>query len=196
MEDLARAVVLCGLFQAVALALFVPASFVAFRVPRGGVLFYKSTAVAAAWSALVFVAMVWVARGSTIDAWLVSAGTRPIWFAFFNAVIHFCLLDLFLALGPVVIDRSLTMFLLGTMAQESGRLFDTSDLEGLLIRQYVKDYKAVDRRMAEQMAAGNVLVDHGRYRLTRRGALFVKLMKTIAVIFNLDRRFVNPTSSR
>jgi hypothetical protein len=113
-----------------------------------------------------------------------------------SAVVQFWIIVLFIGLGPVSTDRSISIYLLGTMGNQPEHVFSVAELEDRLIKNYVRDYGAVERRLAEQVASRNIEPDDDGYRLTRQGTVVVQTMKAVGWIFNVDRRFIDPVESQ
>jgi hypothetical protein len=157
----------------------------------GGIFVFKSIL----WALLFAAGATWLlgraARADRLAARLRQAGFHAPWFALANGAVHLLLILLFLILVPVVVDRSLSGFLLGTMARAGGTL-SGQELRERLVDDYVDRYGAVDRRMVEQIASGNVEpTPDGAYRLTSRGRLVLGAMRFVAGAFSLDRRLVD-----
>ena len=98
----------------------------------------------------------------------------------------------FLVLGPITIDRSISVFVLGAMAQEPARAWTSAEVEGVFRDLYLGHYRQIDRRMSEQAASGNVVALGDRYRISERGLAFVRSARGIAWLFETDARFVAP----
>ena len=58
------------------------------------------------------------------------------------------------------------------------------------MRIYVDKYGAVDRRINEQLASGDIVATPEGYVLTPRGRGIVGLFKIVADIFETDPRFL------
>ena len=193
LQDALRALLLLGAAQVGAFLLFIMYSAVIFRLWEGGILFYKSIVAAALFSLLLFWGLLWAATNPTIDCWLSLVSLHRLWFATLSATAQFCIIVLFIGLGPVSIDRSVSVYLLGTINSEREHAFSVSELEDLMTKNYVHRYGAVGRRLAEQVASRNIESDKdGGYRLTEQGAVVVRAMEAIGWIFNIDRRFIDP----
>lgn len=114
-------------------------------------------------------------------------------FAATMASLAFC--ATFLIVVPVSLDRSVSVFLLGYMNQHPEKAYTEQELEQVLIATYVKRYKAIDRRLNEQIISKNVIIDAtGHYRLTQNGQNFVALSKYIAPAFQVDMKYLDPIS--
>lgn len=97
----------------------------------------------------------------------------------------------FLIVFPVTIDRSVSVYLLGQLLTHPSGMTE-NELSQRLIREYVTEYRGVDRRMQEQMLTGNVKVTEGRYTLTEQGKLFMHFSGLVSNLFSVDPRFVRP----
>ena len=98
----------------------------------------------------------------------------------------------FLIVIPVSLDRSVSVFLLGYLNNHGGRL-KRDDLEQGLEKVYLKEYRALDRRLNEQLKSGNIVLnDKGEVVLTDRGFAFIWVSKRIVHSMNIDDKYVNP----
>jgi hypothetical protein len=98
----------------------------------------------------------------------------------------------FFALVPVNLDRSISVFLLAWMDERAGRPQTKADLEHAFQEIYVSQYRAMDRRLSEQMASGNVVATPDGYRITDQGHTFVAIGKVVGSLFSVDSRFLAP----
>ena len=97
----------------------------------------------------------------------------------------------FLIVIPVTIDRSVSVFLLSRIeAAPPQAPLDAQGLRATFVRDYVIGMAQIDRRIDEQTRSGNLVVDHGRLRLTPQGERFMRLSRTLARLFGTDPRFV------
>lgn len=100
----------------------------------------------------------------------------------------------FLVLFPVTIDRSISVFLLSRLAAEER--MTARQLQDRFTGEYVIGMRQIPRRVEEQQASGNVIVDEsGAIRLTARGARFVSLAKAASRWFRTDPRFIDPAAA-
>lgn len=99
-------------------------------------------------------------------------------------------LTTFLITIPVTLERSVTIFLLASM-YNANKPIPQSELQALMIQQYVIEYAAVGRRMKEQERTGNVScgLDFD-CELTQQGKVFVVSSRLTAKLLGLDTRFV------
>lgn len=110
-----------------------------------------------------------------------------------GAALAFAVNTTFLVVFPVTIDRSVTVYLLGQIAQSSVGLTE-AEMRDKLIRQYVEEYGAVQRRMQEQLKSGNVISEGGTYRLSPQGDNLIKFSKYVASIFGADPKYIGGVS--
>lgn len=94
-------------------------------------------------------------------------------------------------LGPVTVDRSLSVFMLGTMAANPERSFTEAEMGARFADLYVGEWHQLERRFGEQVASGNVARSGRGYRITPQGQGFVALSRRIAWLFEADPRLVD-----
>ena len=98
----------------------------------------------------------------------------------------------FLVLFPVTIDRSVSVYLLATIDRQGPDGISPAELETAFVSGYVREMRAIDRRIVEQQLSGNVVQDsRGTVRLTPQGRRFVELSRSAAHLLGTDRRFVD-----
>jgi hypothetical protein len=99
-----------------------------------------------------------------------------------------------LTVVPVTIDRSISIFLLGHMDENSGRALSVAELDDTFRRIYLTDLAQIDRRMLEQKATGHV-EQHGEgWRITAQGRAFVATAKTLGAMFDVDTKLLTPST--
>lgn len=92
--------------------------------------------------------------------------------------------------GPVTVDRSVSVFMLSRLAQAQAPV-TAEDLRGDFATMYLREWDQVGRRLTEQIASGNVeQTPDGRYRLTAQGRSFMATARTMSRLFGGDPRFV------
>ncbi len=84
---------------------------------------------------------------------------------------------------PVTFDRSLTMFLLHTLASE--RTATKSELSQQFIGTYFLTHDALGKRLHEQSVAGMIGYGNGTYSLTDRARLFLRISDVIGTVYGL-----------
>lgn len=102
----------------------------------------------------------------------------------------------FFIVVPVSLDRSVSVFLLGYM-HVIGSPVTKLQLEKAFNDIYVVRYEAIDRRIEEQLASGNLVeTTPGYYKLTDTGISFINFSRFTAKTFNIDKKFVEPIVSK
>jgi hypothetical protein len=97
----------------------------------------------------------------------------------------------FLIVVPVTVDRSITTFILSTMATEPDRAFTTRELEQVFADTYVGRLRQIERRMHEQEVSGNVRRIDGGFAISPQGLSFVIWARRISWLFGTDRRLID-----
>lgn len=105
------------------------------------------------------------------------------------ALVAFALNLCVFTLGPVTVDRSISVFMLSRFDAASTPL-TLDDISGQFTRVYVSDWRQMERRLAEQTASGNLERVGDGYRLTVQGRAFMQTARLMARVFNTDPRFV------
>lgn len=110
------------------------------------------------------------------------------------ASMAFALIAVFFVLIPVSLDRSVSVFLLGYMNTEHLETYSKNDLSNAFDEIYMNKYGAIDRRVNEQLASGNIMeISQGQYAITPQGKKFIKTSIWIADIFGVDKKFLEPS---
>jgi hypothetical protein len=92
-------------------------------------------------------------------------------------------------LGPVTVDRSVSVFMLSQL--DAGRPLTADELRQAFVARYLRDWDQVGRRLNEQIASGNVVQSSdGHYRLTAQGEQFMRTARMMSRVFSGDPRFV------
>lgn len=92
-------------------------------------------------------------------------------------------------LGPVTVDRSLSVFMLSRFYVSKHDL-TKKQLEDAVINTYIHDWRQIDRRFQEQEVSGNIRRTSTGWRLTNRGYEFMRTAQFISELFDGDPRFV------
>ncbi|TJZ77402.1 hypothetical protein [Chitiniphilus eburneus] len=103
-----------------------------------------------------------------------------------------CVNTLFFTHLPVTADRSVTVFLLGYMSDAKKSAYSKDELESALIEKYIREFKAVDRRMDEQIRTGTVSATNGEYSLTPQGKSLTNLYSKIVEWYEIPDDYVHP----
>ena len=88
---------------------------------------------------------------------------------------------------PTLLDRSISMFILA--------LLDSSDLtmpevQCNFIRQFIIKDKAIEKRVGEQIATGNLRIEDGRLQITNQGKILTSSWLNLADVFSVTKDFV------
>lgn len=105
------------------------------------------------------------------------------------AIVAVSLLFAAFVLGPVTVDRSVSVFLLSQFATAERPLTAEETREGF-VRAYVGDWAQIDRRIKEQRLSGNIEPTPEGWRLTRQGHVVIMLARGMSALFGGDPRFV------
>jgi hypothetical protein len=97
---------------------------------------------------------------------------------------------------PVTIDRSISVFMLTQMAAQPDHAFTPSELRSLFVDVYVERYGQIERRLEEQKVSRNVSQTRNGFRITPQGLAFVRFARLLSTVFQTDRRFVTPATTR
>jgi hypothetical protein len=96
----------------------------------------------------------------------------------------------FFVVGPVTVDRSVSVFMLSRLADAQSPL-RAEELRQVFADRYVGEWDQVGRRIQEQIASGNIeQASEDHYRLTAQGESFMRTAQFISRIFGGDPRFV------
>ncbi len=80
----------------------------------------------------------------------------------------FLAIALYSVMGPTVIDRSLSIYIVEKVAQRGGEVAEAA-MPAIFIEEYMPEYRLVDVRMTEQLASGTLRLENGCLYLTDRG---------------------------
>lgn len=151
--------------------------------------FYRGVLLAGVAALLLFAAMLVAGRlRPSVSAELTIAAVA----------MTFSLSVAFLIVGPVTVDRSITVFLLSHMDRHEQESFTPAQLEAEFEATYLGDWEQVARRMEEQSTTGYVReVSPGTYAITPTGQRAMHTFRWMARLFDTDPRFVGePGKSR
>ena len=96
----------------------------------------------------------------------------------------------FFVLGPVTVDRSMSVFMLSSLAESQAPL-TADDLKAAFAVRYLREWDQIGRRLKEQLTSGNVdQTPEGSYRLTPQGRSFMLTARVMSRLFGGDPRFV------
>jgi len=95
---------------------------------------------------------------------------------------------------PVTAERSISIFVLGYMANDPNKIITEQDMEKRFINQYIMDFDALGKRLHEQMDIGTVKEENGGFVITDRGKGLMRIYDFIADCFHIDKRLIHPAS--
>tara|TARA_B100001027_G_C16227961_1_gene313108 strand:+ start:454 stop:1023 length:570 start_codon:yes stop_codon:yes gene_type:complete len=99
---------------------------------------------------------------------------------------------LFWSLFPSIIDRSLSVNILGTL-YKSNNPANINQLNWSLNKNYMDDLYQVNKRISEQIQIGNIIeVKKNQYILSKKGRIWAKINIFISNYFKLDKRSSEP----
>ena len=111
-------------------------------------------------------------------------------------VIFCCVNTVIFTLVPVTVERSVSVFMLSYMDENSDKTFTQESVGEIFTTKYVNDYGAFEKRFNEQVVTGTIEKNaDGTYSITERGRFIVKIFRTLAEWFDTDRRLVYPNEN-
>lgn len=111
-------------------------------------------------------------------------------------VIFCCVNTVLFTLIPVTVERSVSVFMLSYMDENSDKTFTQDYVGEIFTAKYVNDYGAFEKRFNEQVVTGTIKQNpDGTYSITDRGRLIVWGFRTCAKWFDTDRRLVYPNEN-
>jgi hypothetical protein len=108
------------------------------------------------------------------------------------AIVSTSLLLAAFVVGPVTVDRSISVFMLSQF-DAAGRPLTATEARDAFVDVYVDDWAQIDRRLKEQALSGNLEQGPGGWRLTPQGRAFVNTARLVSRLFGGDPRFVGRT---
>ena len=91
---------------------------------------------------------------------------------------------------PVIVDRSFSVFILGTLNKYEEPV-PVTELEQIISR-YFYGRDMVGKRIDEQLATKSIIIDSDTVILTKRGRMIADSFKLIGKVFNLDMGNIAP----
>lgn len=90
---------------------------------------------------------------------------------------------LFFSLGPMVIERSYTVYSLADMSDHEDTVYSAEDIKTQFIEGYIEEANESQKRIDEQVFIGNLKEVPGGYQITEKGKNYVKLFRFVEAIF-------------
>ena len=110
-------------------------------------------------------------------------------FRIFNSFEKYLIISIFLLVGysysitvPTIIDRSLTIYMLGELKNSPGGI-TKARLEHDLTDSYIRDYQLIPTRILEQIVSGTITVDNNCIKLTRTGKFIAEISQYYKNLF-------------
>lgn len=102
-------------------------------------------------------------------------------------------LVLFITIGPLVIDRSYTIFSLADMAENQDTIFTKEEIEDRFSDIYIYQYDSIEKRIEEQLATGNIGKVAEGYKITEKGKKLIETFRLVEKIYPVeDERIIYP----
>ncbi len=92
-------------------------------------------------------------------------------------------------LGPITVDRSISVFML-TKFEQTGAPMTRDAARDAFVGAYVDDWRQIDRRLHEQEVSGNLVQTPAGWELTAQGRAFLRVARVMSAAFGGDPRFV------
>lgn len=149
------------------------------------VFFYRGLALIVFWGAIVSVVLAILCRFYK-DIFL----PRDVVMLF---IVFCCVNVVFFTHVPVTADRSVTVFMLGHMADNENQSFTEQEMEDYFIERYVHDYRAFQKRFHEQLETGTIEeVAPGEYRITESGKKLMQIYEKVGEAYLIDDKLIHP----
>jgi hypothetical protein len=94
---------------------------------------------------------------------------------------------LYSVMGPTVIDRSLSIYIVEKVDQRGGAVAEAA-IPAIFVEEYMPEFRLVDVRLTEQLHSGTLTLDGGCLHLTARGRFLADVMKVYRANFLPRRR--------
>jgi hypothetical protein len=108
-------------------------------------------------------------------------------------VIFCCVNMVLFTLIPVTVERSVSVFMLSYMDENSDQTFTQDSVGNIFTSKYVEEYGAFDKRFDEQVVTGTIEENEdGSYSITDEGRFIVSMFRMMSDWFDTDRRLVHP----
>ncbi|MDR0412129.1 MAG: hypothetical protein LBH75_09205 [Treponema sp.] len=176
------------LFYFIAFLVFTGIYIASFRTPlfaANHVFFYRAVSLLIITSVLFTVVVIIFARCGK----LIRLAVQDVLIA---VIVPLCLNMTFLSVVTVSIDRSISVFLLASMAENKERVWTEKDITDLFLNVYMDEYKAMDRRFDEQLITGSIEKKGGAYQITDKGVFLINAFRLVGSAFPIDNRFLYP----
>ncbi|MCB1535747.1 MAG: hypothetical protein KDJ44_13735 [Rhodoblastus sp.] len=148
-----------------------------------GVLFYRGLVALALTAILLFVACAFLlpklARALPLRADDSLGGV----------IVAASLLGSIFVLGPVTVDRSISVFMLSQF-ESAGKPLTVDEVRERFVKTYVVAWDQMNRRLKEQQISGNLEPAGTGWKLTAQGRRFMEIARWMSWLVGADPRFV------
>ena len=86
---------------------------------------------------------------------------------------------------PTIIDRSLSIYILEEIYKNNKAGIKIDDLDELISKKYMREYRVKEMRVSEQLASGTIYIDNDTIFLTEKGRL-------ISIVTTAAREYILP----
>ena len=107
-------------------------------------------------------------------------------------VLVFCINLVFFTHIPVTADRSISVFMLGYMNNNSDKTISNQDMTNIFTNKYLYEYNAITKRFNEQIVSGNIVKNDNGFKITKQGQLIMKIYAFVAKLFNINNKIISP----
>jgi hypothetical protein len=151
------------------------------------IVFYRGVALCIVACVLTMITVGWLGQ---------RLGVATVRDAFAAGCLSFGLNLSFLVIAPVTVDRSISVFMIATMAAAPDRAVTTAEMDQAFRAQYLERMTQIDRRMKEQVTSGTIALENGAlengtYRITEKGLGFMRTARLVAWLFDTDPKLLN-----
>lgn len=108
-----------------------------------------------------------------------------------SAIVAGSILVAFFIVGPVTVDRSISVFMLSRFESAPDGVMSEKAARDTFVQTYVDDWRQIERRLQEQETSGNLRRGPEGWRLTPQGQSFMDKARLLSRLFAGDPRFVN-----
>lgn len=109
-----------------------------------------------------------------------------------SLVLIFSLNLVFFTHIPITADRSISVFMLGYMNNNSDKTISNQDMTNFFTNKYLYEYGAMNKRFNEQIVSGNIVQDDNGFKITKQGRQVMKIYAFVAKLFNIDNKIISP----
>lgn len=107
----------------------------------------------------------------------------------------FCSITLaWFTLIPVTVERSISVFMLSYMEENSESSITAEDFGNIFYQKYIDDFGAFDKRFHEQVTTGSIeeTAEKGHYVITERGRFLVQMFRLFGRLFDTEQWLIYP----